>query len=163
VTNPKYQPNTYLAAMHSFGRPNLYVQWIPTRPLWRTDESDVEYALHLRAAQLQHEYAVKIRKALRSRGVTVTEFALAAGMKPARVLKTLRGAIVMHLDDIAAGDVFLGRVSEFDTDSGHQTTQAAKSDLRPALGNADEKLRIGQAKQKKPGQRYEYGGDFVGH
>jgi hypothetical protein len=106
VSDPKYVPRQYLRLPSMFGRPSPYLQWaIP---------ATVDEAVKLRAAQLQHEFSIRIREGLAARGSSKQNYAIAAGMSYDRFIKVLRGEAVMRIDDIAQADLLLGRVTEFD-------------------------------------------------
>lgn len=64
------------------------------------------------AAQLQHEYAIRIRVGIERAGSSLKAYASDAGMSYDRAGKMLRGEVVMRLEDIAMADVVLGGISE---------------------------------------------------
>lgn len=129
VTNPRYTPRDFCAEPESFGRAET-VKWLPA--------ADPRTAGLRRAAQLQHSYAVRIRArakavAFNPRAVEIApdpNTPLAAhpgaqakhsplevlashmGTSYPRLLRCLRGEIVMRLDDIAWADIVLGQISE---------------------------------------------------
>lgn len=127
---PRYCPRDYCAEPESFGYART-VRWIP-----QTDERSRALC---RAAQIQHVYAVRIRQrakmldqqakdAAKARTTTGDQSAqvedgvpgkalklLAAktGTSYPRLLRALRGEVVLRLDDIAWADLVLGQISEF--------------------------------------------------
>ena len=155
MSDPKYVPRQYLRLPSMFGRPSPYLQWAIT--------ATVDEAVKLRAAQLQHEFSIRIREGLAARGSSKQNYAIAAGMSYDRFIKVLRGEAVMRIDDIAQADLLLGRVTEFDRPNaassalsgngiweamhnrgigpatkdfqiGHETTVPRKAKLYPARG-----------------------------
>ncbi|TFC23374.1 hypothetical protein [Cryobacterium glucosi] len=103
MTDPRYRPRDLSAEPLSFGRASLVA--------WRLADSPQSKAL-LIAAQLQHEYAIRIRAGIERTGSGLKAYASEAGMSYDRAGKMLRGEIVMRLEDIATADVILGGVSE---------------------------------------------------
>jgi hypothetical protein len=124
MSEPRYEPREFCAEPLAFGKAAT-VRWKPAK-----DERS--FAL-TRAARLQHAYAVRIRsraKAIAAGQVTAKQgFPLAAlpgqdpkaalimlanksGTSYARLLRCLRGEVVMRLDDLAWADLVLGEVSE---------------------------------------------------
>ncbi|WP_140425504.1 MULTISPECIES: hypothetical protein [unclassified Cryobacterium] len=129
MTDPRYRPRDYCAEPDSFGKAET-VKWLPV-----TDRRPVGL---IRAARLQHLYAVRIRaraKAIarnpravevvpdastpwalhpgaQSKGRPLELLAQHLGTSYPRLLRCLRGEIVMRLDDIAWADIVLGQISE---------------------------------------------------
>jgi hypothetical protein len=124
MTAPRYEPRASCAEPDSFGKAREVV-WIPP-----TDERSAALG---RAARLQHLYAVRIRA--RAKAITKGEvppspsgplaarpgadlkaplktLAMKSGTSYARLLRCLRGEVVMRLDDIAWADFVLGEISE---------------------------------------------------
>lgn len=126
---PRYSPRDFCAEPESFGYART-VRWIlPTN----------EHAEALtRAAQMQHVYAVRIRQRAKlldkqakeaNKSTTISgevangtavapekalrRLALKTGASYPRLLRALRGEVVLRLDDIAWADVVLGQISEF--------------------------------------------------
>ena len=127
---PRYCPRDYCAEPESFGYART-VRWIP-----QTDERSKALSI---AAQIQHVYAVRIRQRAKlldreakdaaklsgqpsdlsteeSTGVPGKALKLLAaktGTSYPRLLRALRGEVVLRLDDIAWADLVLGQISEF--------------------------------------------------
>lgn len=81
---------------------------------WRTN------AWRLQAAQMQHYYAMRIRRAIaegthvKGKGMTRSRvYAQMAGTSYDRLVKMLRGEVIMRLEDVAAADRMLGDISGF--------------------------------------------------
>ena len=79
---------------------------------WKTSNSPIE-KIRINAAKLQHHYCVRIRERMTNELMTAKQFAEASNISYDRLLKVLRGDIIMRLEDIAAADLILGEVSEF--------------------------------------------------
>ena len=118
-------PRDFCAEPDSFGKASE-VRWLPT--------SDERSAALTRAARFQHRQAVRIR--MRARTKDAERRVIAEGraqrgveplaeMRPAlvvlaekmgcsypRLMRCLRGEVVMRLDDIAWADIVLGEVFE---------------------------------------------------
>lgn len=124
VSEPRYKPRDFCAEPESFGKAQS-VQWLPVE--------NVRSLAFSRAARLQHLYAVRIRaraKAIARGQVELRDglpLALLPGENPkgalkkladesgtsyARLLRCLRGEVVMRLDDLAWADLVLGEISE---------------------------------------------------
>ena len=127
---PRYCPRDYCAEPESFGYART-VRWIP-----QTDERSKALSI---AAQIQHVYAVRIRqraklldqrakdaakdqKTIPSQSAEVEAtvpgralklLAEKTGTSYPRLLRALRGEVVLRLDDIAWADLVLGQISEF--------------------------------------------------
>ena len=138
---PRYCPRDYCAEPESFGYART-VRWIP-----QTDERSKALCI---AAQMQHVYAVRIRQraklldqqakdAAKARSATGDQsaeaeaevpgkalklLAVKSGTSYPRLLRALRGEVVLRLDDIAWADMVLGQISEF--------TQPKTGDGRPS-------------------------------
>ena len=95
-------PRNYCAEPHLFGKADI-VRWI--------EVPDGE-RFALRAAQLQHQFAVRIRDAIRAEGRNLKGYASSVGCDYDRMSKILRGALPMRLDDVAAADIELGSISQ---------------------------------------------------
>lgn len=78
---------------------------MPTDGMSRQDKS------RLLAAQMQHDWSMRIRKALRAKKVTLKQYA-ALPENPGydRTVKMLRGDVIMRLEDVALAQVVLGAV-----------------------------------------------------
>ena len=81
---------------------------------WKTSDT-IAGSARIRAARLQHFYAIRIRKRIIDERTTAKEFASKSGISYDRLMKVLRGEMIMRLEDIAAADLVLGEVSEFAT------------------------------------------------
>lgn len=125
MSDPKYKPRDYCAEPGGFGRV-ISVEWLPA-------PNDRSAALHA-AAVLQHHFALGIRQRLAARGLKPQLYAKAAGTGYDRLLKMLRGDVVMRLEDIAIADLILGQVSELarrerDGGSSHVTVTSAGAEV----------------------------------
>ena len=78
---------------------------------WKSGES-VGDATRIRAAKLQHFYSIRIRQRIKDKRLTAKQFASESGISYDRLMKVLRGEMIMRLEDIAAADLILGEVSE---------------------------------------------------
>lgn len=122
MSEPRYRPNDYCADPELFGR-TPFVDWFPT--------TNVRNAALSRAAQLQHHYAVRIRFLAKERNLerkdaaamdadrnagahsnALKELADIMGISYVRLLRCLRGDVVMRLDDIAWAEQLFGTISE---------------------------------------------------
>jgi len=138
---PRYCPRDYCAEPESFGYART-VRWVP-----QADERSKALCI---AAQMQHVYAVRIRQraklldqqakdAAKARrqssdlpaevaagvpGKALKVLAAKSGTSYPRLLRALRGEVVLRLDDIAWADMVLGQISEF--------TQPKPGDGRPS-------------------------------
>ena len=127
---PRYCPRDYCAEPESFGYART-VRWIP-----QTDERSKALCI---AAQMQHVYAVRIRQRAKlldreakdaaklhattsdgpvdvesvMSGKALKVLAAKTGASYPRLLRALRGEVVLRLDDIAWADLVLGQISEF--------------------------------------------------
>lgn len=70
--------------------------------------------IRVRAALLQHEYAIRIRDAIARERWSIADYADAAGSTTDHINKLLRGVAVMSLADIATADILVGKVSELE-------------------------------------------------
>ena len=138
---PRYCPRDFCAEPESFGYART-VRWIP-----QADERSKALCI---AAQMQHVYAVRIRQrakfldqqakdAAKARmqssdvsaegesgvpGKALKLLAEKTGTSYPRLLRALRGEVVLRFDDIAWADLVLGQISEF--------TQPKTGDGRPS-------------------------------
>ena len=125
VSEPRYVPRDFCAEPDSFGKASE-VRWLTT--------SDDRSAALSRAARFQHRQAVRIRMRARmkdaesraiadgraGRGVAplaetrpaLVVLAEKMGCSYPRLMRCLRGEVVMRLDDIAWADIVLGEVYE---------------------------------------------------
>lgn len=106
MTDSRYVPRSLSDEPGSFGRAELL--------RWKTSDT-IAGSARIRAARLQHLYAIRIRKRIIDERTTAKEFASNAGISYDRLMKVLRGEMIMRLEDIAAADLVLGEVSEFAT------------------------------------------------
>lgn len=105
VSNPKYRPRDFAVHPALFGN---------TEPIeWLAPSDDIS-PFQLRAARIQHLYAVRIRARLEATGTALKSYAVRSRVSYDRTSKMLRGEVVMRLEDIAIADVLLGEVSEWE-------------------------------------------------
>jgi hypothetical protein len=82
------------------------------------------------AAKLQHHYVLRIRQRLQVTRTPMKSFAADAGISYDRMVKVLRGAAILRLEDLAMADVLIGEVSEFAVrDARHADMITARADL----------------------------------
>lgn len=98
MSNPRFVPRSLCAEPHAFGRART-VDWV---------DPDGADQTELAAAQLQHDYAVRIRLAAKERFGSIGAYALQIGQTSDRLGKVLRGEAIMRLEDIAAAQIHLG-------------------------------------------------------
>jgi hypothetical protein len=116
VTDSRYVPSSYSTEPRGFGRAEgLH---------WKTS-NDVTELARIRASKLQHSYSVRIRKRMTDMSVSAKQFAAASGTSYERLLKVLRGDVIMRLEDIASADLVLGEVSEFAVQRALQQSRSA--------------------------------------
>ena len=106
MTDSRYVPRSLSDEPGSFGRAEVL--------RWKTSDT-IAGSARIRAGRLQHFYAIRIRKRIIDERTTAKEFASNAGISYDRLMKVLRGEMIMRLEDIAAADLVLGEVSEFAT------------------------------------------------
>lgn len=116
MSDPRYRPRDFTLEPEGFGRVET-LRWKTTGTIalenslpWETKY--VAPAL-LAAAQFQHNYVLRIRAGLKHEDVTLKEYATIAGTSYDRLVKVLRGAVILRLEDIAMADEVLVPVSEF--------------------------------------------------
>lgn len=63
-------------------------------------------AIHLRAAQMQNDWACELRAALSEHRISFAEYARRTGQTPNRLDRVMHGALVLRVTDIAAFEVF---------------------------------------------------------
>ena len=97
VTDARYVPRSFSEEPKGFGR-SAKLEWKPP-----TKGAEVE----LRAAQLQHEFAAKISRALHARMETVKAYCERTGQPYGRTVNMLNGRVLMRLEDIAAAQIHL--------------------------------------------------------
>jgi hypothetical protein len=87
-----------------FGR-RSDVQW--TKPANAQEEGFVA------AARLQHRYVLRIRERMAAERLNSKAYAARSGTSVQRLLRILRGEVILRLEDIALADAVLGQISEF--------------------------------------------------
>ncbi len=90
MTNPRYRPRDYCLEPELFGK--------RFELTWR--EIEGRGTAQLAAAQLQNEYANFIRKWTRDSKESLRLYALRAATSYDRLMKMLRGDVIMRLEDI---------------------------------------------------------------
>lgn len=101
MTNPRFRPREYLRDPILFGRSEAAV-WV--------EPTSNEEGARLRAAQLQHQYARRIKIRLRATGLTIGDFAQAVGGSADRTAKVLRGEVIMRIEDLSEAEFVLGGI-----------------------------------------------------
>jgi hypothetical protein len=86
MSNPRFSPRRYIEDWESFGR--------VTGPRWLDDVRSDHQRDQLAAAQLQHQFALRIYRAIRHQ----------------RKAKVMRGEVIMRLEDIAQAERILGGI-----------------------------------------------------
>ena len=79
---------------------------------WRENLPNNEIP-QLRAAQYQHAYVIRIRKAMIDSGSSGRKYAADSLNSYDRLMKVLRGETILRIEDLADADVLLGPVTEF--------------------------------------------------
>ncbi|WP_157157600.1 hypothetical protein [Diaminobutyricimonas sp. LJ205] len=102
MSTPRYRPRDYAFDDFTFGSSEALH--------WKTPAYPGEAVL-IRAAQLQHLYATRIRRAAILRFGSVRAYAAAVGDSVNRVSRVLRGTAVMRLEDIARAESVLGDIT----------------------------------------------------
>ena len=97
MTNPRYKPRDYCLEPELFGK-RFELTWC---------EVEERENARLAAAQLQNEYAVFIRHQVRTQKKTLEVYAKAAGVSYDRLMKMLRGDVIMRLEDIGMAHYLL--------------------------------------------------------
>lgn len=101
MAGPRFAPRDYAEDVAGFGRvPQL--RWVSPR-------SDAERTF-LRAAQLQHQYVLRIRARMDACGMSAKQYAARTGTSYARLMRLLRGEVILRLEDIALADLVLDEV-----------------------------------------------------
>jgi len=96
--NPRYVPKRYTDEPKEFGRARA-VTWKPVEP----GSEDQR-----RAAQIQHEWAVQIRREAATKYGSLAKYAEATELSYDRLIKVLSGREIMRLEDIAQAERLLG-------------------------------------------------------
>lgn len=135
VPDPRYTPRDFAENPRAFGHDADLV--------WKKQETS-ELRVVRRAAQLQHLYAVRIRARIKKGPGSLKGYAQLSGIKYDRLVKLLRGEVILRLDDIALADILLGEVSEI------SLVQAAR---KAAEESADEARENAQAELKREAAR----------
>lgn len=133
MTDARFKPRDFAITPEKFGKPagvewktNQAVDWVVSDDPAERHEVQRQYAKwrtnvwRLQAAQMQHYYAMRIRAAIadgtqvKGRGLSRTKvYAQMAGIGYDRLVKMLRGEVIMRLEDVAAADRLLGGISGF--------------------------------------------------
>lgn len=95
MSDPRFRPKDYAVDPHEFGRTE--------EPEWRTVPEDEAH--RLRAAVIQHWFALSVRDAMKRESGTLKALARRAGVSYDRMSRVLRGDAIMRLEDIAAADL----------------------------------------------------------
>ncbi|WP_168626986.1 hypothetical protein [Cryobacterium sp. BB307] len=100
MSEPRYRPRDYCLDWHGFGKA-LHVRW---RPLTGAEASRIA------AARMQHLWAVRIRERARAERIPLKMYAERVGTSYDRLLKLLRGDLIMRLEDVGMAELVLGDV-----------------------------------------------------
>ena len=73
----------------------------------------VQAEIFLKAAQYQHAYALRIRSRMESQKVSAKAYADQTNTQYDRLVKILRGQVLMRLEDLAAADRVFGDITQF--------------------------------------------------
>lgn len=130
MTDSRYVPRNLSEESIGFGRAEAL--------RWKSSDSIVE-SNRIQAARVQHFYALRIRKRIADQLMTPKQYALKAGISYDRLMKILRGEMIMRLEDIAAADLILGEVSEI----------AVRAASRRRQVHADPTLTVGPASSRR--------------
>lgn len=103
VTNSKYAPRDATFEPQGFGRVEVI--------RWKAGTLPAEKA-RVGAAQMQHVYSLRIRQRIEERSWSAGRYAQLAGTSYDRLMKLLRGEIILRLEDIAMADLLVGEVSD---------------------------------------------------
>lgn len=100
MSTPRFQPRRYSTEPDVFGKAR-HIEW--------RDLSSGDEGVQLVASQIQHDFAVAIRDAVRTAGYSgIKAYAQATGADYQRLSKVLRGEAIMRLEDIADAHLHLG-------------------------------------------------------
>ena len=148
VSDPRYRPRDMTVRVDGFGR-HRYVEW--------RNAEGVSATAKLRAAKMQHHYAIRMRDEIHRRGWSIKEYAKEAATSYDRMLKLLRGDTILRLEDIAMADLLVGNVSEFSSEDALELAKIAPSDVggRADRPHAAEQQRLRES-LKRPTNRVEY-------
>lgn len=103
VTDSRYVPRNLSDQPAGFGHGESLI--------WKTSDVTVELT-RIEAAKIQHFYSLRIRKRMVDKPMSAKQFASESGIRYDRLMKVLRGEMIMRLEDIGAADLVLGEVSE---------------------------------------------------
>jgi hypothetical protein len=103
MANPRYIPRSFAVTPSRFGDPGRPLEWRGVGV--GIDDVPVAAEDWLRAAQIQDQFARRIRKRV---GTSVKEFTEVNEMNYKRFTQMLRGEIVMKLEDVAMAERLLG-------------------------------------------------------
>jgi hypothetical protein len=93
---PRFVPRTYTDEPESFGRAATII--------WQLKpENDINAT----AARLQHELAVQINRAIKTKHKSVRGYCKATGAKYQRTTDMLNGSAIMRLEDVATAMIYL--------------------------------------------------------
>jgi hypothetical protein len=102
MSNPRFSPRRYIEDWESFGR--------VTGPRWLDDVRSDHQRDQLAAAQLQHQFALRIYRAIRHQRKTLKAYAEMCDVPYDRLAKVMRGEVIMRLEDIAQAERILGGI-----------------------------------------------------
>ena len=122
MAGPRFSPRDFAEDAAGFGR-------VPA-VRWRS-AADRREEVFLRAAQLQHQQSLRIRKRMEARGLSPKQYAAQAGTNYPRLLRVLRGEAILRLEDIALADLVLGDVIE--NPAAPASSAPADADIRALL------------------------------
>lgn len=141
MNHARYIPRDFSLEPAGFGRAKTL--------RWRPDISAGELT-QFSAAQMQHLYVLRLRDALRANGKSWKWFAEASVQSYDRLMKVLRGESILRLEDLAAGDQFLGPITEFGRERAAQAAKEAEAEAAAATAAEAE-----AARQRNIGRRLE--------
>ena len=133
MSDPRYAPRDCAVDHALYGKADD-LAWKTSEALMaiypKIADTETRARALLLAAKLQHHYVLRIRQRLRVAGTTMKSFAADAGIGYDRLVKVLRGAAILRLEDLAMADVLIGEVSEFAVrDARHAAMITARADL----------------------------------
>jgi len=130
LSTARYRPRDFATDPDAFGK-GTKLQWVP-KPTYDDETTWAELtreqfeqrtqlerwtrgAVHKEAsrwgaAQIQHNFALAIRTAIKAKGWTVKRYAQEVGAEYDRISRILRGTVVMTFDDVIAADQTLGGI-----------------------------------------------------
>lgn len=133
MSDPRYAPRDCAVDQARFGKADE-LTWKTSEALMaiypKLADTETRARALLLAAKLQHHYVLRIRKRLKETRTEAKSFAADAGIGYDRMVKVLRGAAILRLEDLAMADVLIGEVSEFAVrNARHAETIMARADL----------------------------------